>query len=402
MRLSIFLLFFAFLSFGQTDIGLATYYSFDGCDGKEDSGNGINAVMVGNPQCDCGISGNALRFSGNGDGMAMVGTHAIFNTADFSVSLYFKPTISAASQDLLSKYEKCDENNAFFLKVLPVAGEIQVGIYENSGKRVDYRAKYNPDQCWHHVVIIREKFKVLLYVDGVLETPVKKTLNRVDITNTAILGISNGPCLNTTDIPYSGLVDEIRIYDRALSYDEVQGLYIEPDQIQNFATDIFIGEGLDVEVTPTCAQKYSWSPTIGVSDPTALEPILSPTESTTYTLKVNYLDCVATDSIRINVIDPNDVNCENLFVPKAFTPNGFGPLKNELFGISNPQVVSELLSFEIFDRWGGRVFSTNDPFQKWDGNFKGKILNPGAFLYKIQYKCGPNELTKTGTVTLLR
>lgn len=402
MRLSIFLLFLSFIVSAQTDVGLVAYYSFENCDGSEDSQNGINAVMVGNPGCECGVKGNALRFTGSGDGMALVGTQALFNTSDFTISLYFKANVTAATQDLLSKAENCDENNAMFLKVSPVAGAIEVGIYENSGKKVAYFAKYNPDACWHHVVIVREKFKMFLYLDGELIQPVGKALNRVNISNTAILGVSNGPCLNTIDIPFTGLLDEVRLYERALSFNEVKDLYFDPDHIQNVVTDIFLGKSLDIEVTPTCASNFSWSPTTGVSDPTALEPSISPIETTIYKLEINYLDCVSTDSIRINVIDPNDVNCANLYCPNAFTPNGNGPIKNETFGISNPEVVSELLSFEIFDRWGGRVFATSDQFQKWDGTFKGQSLNSGAFLYKIRYKCGTEELTKTGTVTLLR
>lgn len=379
MRIAIFLLCLSYFGMAQTDVGLVAYYSFENCDGTEDSQNGINAVLIGNPTCDCGVKGNALRFKGNGDGLAMVGTQALFNTSDFTISLYFKVNITASPQDLLSKAKNCDENNALFLKVLPVAGAIEVGIYENSGKKVAYFTKYNPDACWHHVVLVREKFKMLLYVDGNLVEPVRKALNRVDISNTAILGVSNGPCLNTLDIPFAGLLDEVRLYERALTHLEVQGLYFDPDQIQNVVTDIFLGKSLDVEVTPTCANKYSWSPTTGVSDPTVLEPALSPLETTMYTLKVNYSDCIASDSIRVNVIDPDDVNCENLFCPNAFTPNASGPIKNETFGISNPEVISELLSFEIFDRWGGRVFATSDQFEKWNGSFKGQLLNSGAF-----------------------
>ena len=109
--------------------------------------------------------------------------------------------------------------------------------------------------------------------------------------------------------------------------------------------------------------------------------------------------CVATDSVQVTVIDPDELPCE-AFLPRAFTPNGDN--LNDTYGISNPYAIEELLSFEIFDRWGGQVFYTEDPFERWDATFHGDKVMPGVFLWRVRYRCDGAEQVKSGNVTVLR
>ncbi|HVW62461.1 MAG TPA: T9SS type B sorting domain-containing protein, partial [Puia sp.] len=58
----------------------------------------------------------------------------------------------------------------------------------------------------------------------------------------------------------------------------------------------------------------------------------------------------------------------NIYVPKVFTPNGDGTndvLKPILVGISSFHY------FNVYNRWGNLVFTTQDPNYGWDGRFKG-------------------------------
>ena len=60
---------------------------------------------------------------------------------------------------------------------------------------------------------------------------------------------------------------------------------------------------------------------------------------------------------------------EDIFVPKAFSPNGDGH-NDKLYPI--PVNIRELKFFRIFNRWGELVFETNAFGLGWDGIFKGK------------------------------
>lgn len=91
---------------------------------------------------------------------------------------------------------------------------------------------------------------------------------------------------------------------------------------------------------------------------------------------------------------------QELFVPNAFTPNGDG--KNDVFRIINYHG-QQLLRFSIYNRWGGEIFTTNNPLKGWDGRINGILQDVGAYVYLIQYKNleGQERILK-GTVTLLK
>jgi gliding motility-associated-like protein len=110
--------------------------------------------------------------------------------------------------------------------------------------------------------------------------------------------------------------------------------------------------------------------------------------------------CVATDSIQITVVDPSSLDCREAYLPNAFTPNDDGV--NDTYGISNPYALQELISFEIFDRWGSRVFATADPFMRWDGTYQNKEVNPGVMQYKVRYICNGEEEERFGTLMVMR
>jgi gliding motility-associated-like protein len=89
---------------------------------------------------------------------------------------------------------------------------------------------------------------------------------------------------------------------------------------------------------------------------------------------------------------------DTLYVPSAFTPNGDG--KNDTFKALG--VVADY-SMEIFNRWGERVFTTNNLQSGWDGNYKGVIQPNGMFVYLIRYQTNQHILkTQSGTVSLIR
>jgi gliding motility-associated-like protein len=85
----------------------------------------------------------------------------------------------------------------------------------------------------------------------------------------------------------------------------------------------------------------------------------------------------------------------------VFTPNGDGANDDlELFG---PKAGIVNLSFSVFDRWGEKVFESNDPNFKWDGTYRDVMEKPGVFVYHldITFNDGTSAHNR-GSVTLLR
>lgn len=383
--------------------GLIAYYSFDNCDATDDTGGGSDGVIVGSPGCGCGVSGNSLELDGLNDYVLFLGSvNNYFDTDNLTISFYFKSFGSPLAQDILSKQEDCGTDNALSIVYTPTFNSVTATMSEDASKKSEADATLDFSNCWHHVVIIRKGGKTILYLDGVWADEAT-AISRVDLENSAALSLANSPCIGAGVNRFKGYIDELAIYSDDILETQAEDLYLSPDQIANRDTLLYLGESLDVELASTCANNFAWTPTTGVDDPTSGTPSISPTETTTY--RLNFTDengCTSYDTVKITIIDPSNLDCNKIFVPKAFTPNGTGPINNETIGISNPYAIEELLSFEIFDRWGERVFQTDDPFMQWDGNLAGKNLNPGVFLYKLEYKCSGKVEQQFGSLSLLR
>ena len=88
-----------------------------------------------------------------------------------------------------------------------------------------------------------------------------------------------------------------------------------------------------------------------------------------------------------------------VYLPTAFTPNNDG-INDVLFIRSN--FITEVY-LTIYDRWGEKLFETNDIKKGWDGYFKGKLLDQGVYGYYMTFKCNNGEESfKKGNITLMR
>ncbi len=111
-------------------------------------------------------------------------------------------------------------------------------------------------------------------------------------------------------------------------------------------------------------------------------------------------DCVATDSMFIQVI-PN----YNIYVPNIFSPNQDG--YNDIFSVFGTEG-TKVNVFRIFDRWGSLLHESYDGFVNstdhgWDGVYKGQLLNDAVFAWyaEVEFLDGEIKLLK-GDITLIR
>jgi gliding motility-associated-like protein len=382
---------------------LEAYFSFDNCKGVDDSGNGSSGALIGDIPCGCGLQDSAMIFQDNDDALYLVGPFAdVFSTSDFSVSFYMRPPSNqtqGGSQLVMAKQDSCDLNNAFWVRYAAKTHRLTSGISENDTLLVTVTAELDEAPCWQYITLTRSNTRYSLYVNGTLRDS-KTSSARIDLNTTAILKIGEPVC--ALDQTFRGAFDELRFHSKALSEDEIQRYNRRADQILNSDTLVYLGNSFQAFTTDFCVRDFTWSPAASVSDPTSGSPILTPTAPTLFTVQFEYEEnCLAYDTLFVNVIDPDTLDCNQIFIPNAFTPGGT-PNLNDVFGISNPFAVDEFISFEIFDRWGGRVFAAATPFETWDGTSAGKETNPGVFLYRLRYKCDGVEKVKAGSLTLLR
>lgn len=165
----------------------------------------------------------------------------------------------------------------------------------------------------------------------------------------------------------------------------------------NLETDLLLCYGFKKELHAGSGAQFEWLPNIGLSDPTISNPIITVTQDIVYTVTVTETNgCSAKDTIAIKAIP----NSQGFFkMPNAFTPNGDG--KNDCIGIQHWGDVT-LKEFTIYNRWGQIIFSTTNPLHCWNGIVNGSKSEPGTYVYKIQAATSCGEVSRHGTITLIK
>jgi gliding motility-associated-like protein len=141
---------------------------------------------------------------------------------------------------------------------------------------------------------------------------------------------------------------------------------------------------------------YNWVPSEGLSCVDCPSPLVTPySHVSQYVLTITYNnDCIASDSMQIIV-----VNNAKFFVPNSFSPNGDG--NNDIFEIYGEDIKTVVL--RVFNRWGEKVFESNNQFNGWDGTYKGIMQMPGVYTYDAQIIfLDDTKAEKHGSITLIR
>lgn len=164
-------------------------------------------------------------------------------------------------------------------------------------------------------------------------------------------------------------------------------------------TEIFPGEKTQLDVNIGGNVTYMWTGD-GLTDSTIRDPMAMPmdTGEHTYIIKVtDEMGCMGIDSVTVTVLKPDCI--EGVFIPNAFSPNGDG--ENDFLYVRS-QVIQQM-TLKIFNRWGEKVFESNDQSIPWDGTINGEALPPDVYGYLLEYRCIDGmDYMKKGNVTLFK
>jgi hypothetical protein len=201
--------------------GLVGAWNFDegsGTVAADTSGNGHNGTLVG-ATWDTGKQGSALSVTETG----------------------FAGPTGTTSRTCAAWIKTADANRSFMSWGLNTAGKKwRVRLDATGGLRIEVNGGYHYGQAflandeWHHVAVVLEDdgtpdvSETLLYVDGLAEatSAVQGTAVDTDATGEVRIGKADYDATG-----FIGLVDEARIYDRALSEAEILSLAGAQDPI---------------------------------------------------------------------------------------------------------------------------------------------------------------------------
>ncbi|MBS1774625.1 MAG: gliding motility-associated C-terminal domain-containing protein, partial [Bacteroidetes bacterium] len=104
--------------------------------------------------------------------------------------------------------------------------------------------------------------------------------------------------------------------------------------------------------------------------------------------------CVGSGSVQVSMY------CPDIYFPTAFTPNN--DLLNDGFGPWGGLSMLSNYRLSIFGRWGELVFTSTDPYKKWDGKYKGSRLPMGVYTWISSFRLRGADNFRKGTITILK
>ena len=213
--------------------GLVGCWNFDGAYSKvpDCSGNGNTGTITGASKVP-GKIGQAMSFGGTNDVVSGTGSE-LQNMPSLTLSAWIYPRTPGVEDECI--FAKSSETDG-------CSGTAEGwAVYSNTSSRVEFRAYFGngnllvecptviPDQ-WQHILITwngnANASGVRGYRDGAQSTcaSVSTTSGTRQDTGSAF-SIGNGGDRFADNIPFDGLIDDVRIYNRVLSPAEISRLY---------------------------------------------------------------------------------------------------------------------------------------------------------------------------------
>src|SRR3989338_5806271 len=210
---------------------LVGHWTFDGIDmnwstntASDKSGNGKNGTMTNISTTTSPVKGKigqALDFDGANDYVEL-GTGLDMN-GEMTVSLWISPDIIGVGvSEIIANNNAAGNQQDYNLELNRTAGKLSsvwgstVIITGNTSLSAN---------TWHHAVLVRSgssgDWTAKIYLDGREDNSATTAVNpNGSNENTTVGRAGADPCCH-----FNGKIDDVRIYNRAISADEVRGLY---------------------------------------------------------------------------------------------------------------------------------------------------------------------------------
>jgi hypothetical protein len=202
------------------------YWKFNDCTAKDSSGLGNDGTNYG-ATCIGGHSGNAFNFNGVNNYVQIPGGSSLSGFTALTVSFWIKPLDSGRRQAILNKYDNVNGSKGWFIDT-PSYGGKYIGFFAspNGSNYAQWYVPFAPVLGnWYHVAVVWQANKVpTFYING----------QQVSTTDTAIISsIYNnvgvplliGKSQYATGREFNGMIDEVKIWNRALTASEIKSEY---------------------------------------------------------------------------------------------------------------------------------------------------------------------------------
>ena len=183
-----------------------------------------------------GISGNALNFDGVDDGVLIGTAAAVTGSGDLSLAAWVKVDSGSPLGTVIQQREAgATGHQGEYMLNVNANGTVNFFIYGTSTYQFDLTtAATINDGEWHHLTALRSGTTGKIYIDGVEAANGSGTIQALQSR-----AVSIGYDHRDSNKRFDGLIDDVRIYERALSAVEIDGLHdvLVPNRAPAFTTD---------------------------------------------------------------------------------------------------------------------------------------------------------------------
>ena len=247
---------FAAKSQSSLNDGLVGYWKMDeaswnGTEGEviDYSGNGNNGTSAGGATTNIGKFGNGGLFDGIDNRITVSSSDSLNPVSQVSLTAWVKPTTMADNGSpvyrvIAGKYTSFTTTTQYWLIYHEVNRQFIFAVGNGSTVVTAGSPTYEPDNQWHSIVGTYDGKNAKLYMDGLLLNTSAEMQGPL-YTGTTVLNIGK----DSGARPYNGIIDELRIYNRALSEGEVAQLYnYAPGPVAYYKMDEASWNGTSEEV----------------------------------------------------------------------------------------------------------------------------------------------------------
>jgi hypothetical protein len=207
-----------------TKVGLIAHYTFDETSGtvlNDRSGQGNDGVLTNGPTFTTGKFKNALNFDGANDRVVIPDDNSLDSTSEMTISVWFKADAYANPYN-----ELVVKGGHYYVRMNNSQSKMELLWLDGTNVRTMTPTRPSTG-VWHHgVMVIKNNDIHKWYLNGVDSSTAVSTYFALGRTLTDSLGIGD-QSQGTPDEVWDGLIDETRIYNRALTAAEVAKLYAE-------------------------------------------------------------------------------------------------------------------------------------------------------------------------------
>lgn len=210
--------------------GLLVYYPFNG-NSNDESGNGKHATNYGATlTADRHGQANSAYYLNGNNAYLRLPDNVITDRSTYSFSFWFKSELKNTNETPIAF--RNDLNHGFFLDKQGTSSRIRYFESCIAGSDIEITSDYNKilPNNWYHIAIVKTlNWGVTIYVNGELLGYQTNPNETRELYEPSVLGTY---IINYTATHFTGILDDVRIYNRSLSLDDIRALHEDGNPVQ--------------------------------------------------------------------------------------------------------------------------------------------------------------------------